>query len=555
MFIVFSVSPVKGLKSKSTSATVKQSTSATVKQSTSSPLLSQNEQKEWPSLGAPKVPDWTTKILESPRLKDWPSGDEPKLIGRSPEVLMTPESFSDSILSNVSNNSSVYHTPPEQNRSLNNSRNLLDRSLETRGRKSGEKLKTFKVESPSPKFSQSGPPDGNHGYRSWSTDVKYKSSPSDRTSSASTAKSSSARQSKENSSKVPFKSEPKGTNLSSSMPPVSSVSPSKSLDPHAKSFFPSAHIDREVPVRSKVKESKSLAEVGAEWLSHTEASDMVQNREKSNISDRSKHSSMEENNLNKSSENSAKKEMPKEKVMNWFDMEEEEVEETKCSNYASDRLLSDDLKYTDKEESQSSNISAKVVDADVQEAEEEYDWFDMKPKDESRYSANYRNSPVSNVDTKYSANCESSSTLNDAKYSSNPENSSMSNVNSSNLASSSSSKQEKVSEKKIDWFDAGDDDDEDTDNDLEWETDTSDEENSLQNIQKDIVALPTAIETVMQNTDDSESSESFKTKARYNFPKNEPPRWVPGRRKCTLCGDEGHVIHDCPEKTSKGFFL
>jgi hypothetical protein len=33
------------------------------------------------------------------------------------------------------------------------------------------------------------------------------------------------------------------------------------------------------------------------------------------------------------------------------------------------------------------------------------------------------------------------------------------------------------------------------------------------------------------------------------------PRWVPGQRKCTLCGGTDHVIYKCPQKKQKNFFL
>lgn len=33
------------------------------------------------------------------------------------------------------------------------------------------------------------------------------------------------------------------------------------------------------------------------------------------------------------------------------------------------------------------------------------------------------------------------------------------------------------------------------------------------------------------------------------------PKWVPGQRKCTLCGAADHVIYKCPQKKEKNFFL
>ncbi|XP_022342357.2 uncharacterized protein LOC111136061 isoform X2 [Crassostrea virginica] len=70
-------------------------------------------------------------------------------------------------------------------------------------------------------------------------------------------------------------------------------------------------------------------------------------------------------------------------------------------------------------------------------------------------------------------------------------------------------------------------DNDEGDDDALWETESSDDEMSLQLIDPN----PTA----SQNSGVS--------------------RWVPGGRKCTLCGGSDHVIHKCPMKKEKSFFL
>lgn len=81
--------------------------------------------KEWPKLSSPKVPDWTNSLLDSPKVSDWNN-----LEGNSSSLLHTPDSPNSSMYFSTEEKS--FHSSPDMKRKspyLNSPDNLRTRSL------------------------------------------------------------------------------------------------------------------------------------------------------------------------------------------------------------------------------------------------------------------------------------------------------------------------------------------------------------------------------------------------------------------------------------------
>lgn len=81
--------------------------------------------KEWPKLSSPKVPDWTNSLLDSPKVSDWNN-----LEGNSSSLLHTPDSPNSSMYFSIEEKP-IYSSPDMKRKSpfLNSPDSLRTRSL------------------------------------------------------------------------------------------------------------------------------------------------------------------------------------------------------------------------------------------------------------------------------------------------------------------------------------------------------------------------------------------------------------------------------------------
>ncbi|XP_062602204.1 uncharacterized protein LOC134263848 isoform X2 [Saccostrea cucullata] len=515
----------------------KKSKTKTAPNNTKATTVESKKDIEWPKLSGPKVPDWTNRLLDSPKLPDWSSPE-----GSSSSVRKTPESLTSGLYFSAEDKSFPSSPDIRQSSFLNSPDNLRKRNLN-------------QLRSPKETPVVSEPV---QNFTNWSDNMVFGSKSNFLSSDHTIKKSEDERKSQLLKNKLCALAEPKSN-------PTGLKAQSSTFQQNNGSKMENQQIrqsgGKEVSYSSNRKtkdlkeEQKSRDPEPVSWWDSTGSLSRAHLKSPSFGSEEDSSGS-EKRSLGRGRGRRVKKGLPAPSSSSSL-VQKSDIRDEKSENPVSSQKRVNPLRATRDEnplrfQNQNANCNKGSGASGGKSPQKVMDWFSMEEietgdqpsetgsRNEDDVPDDWFLASEDEKSAKYSQNSDMQALQSQASdISTNQKSASKGQVSQNGDSPSQTETDTGGLDSKFDGEDGSGDcptrsshfSDEEGEDDGLWETDQSSDDEMY-------------MRPATANTSDQGFTES-----------SSVSKWVPGQRKCTLCGATDHVIYKCHRKKDNSFFL
>ncbi|XP_061178327.1 uncharacterized protein LOC133186962 [Saccostrea echinata] len=489
---------------------------------------------EWPKLSGPKVPDWTNRLLDSPRLPDWSSPE-----GSNSSVRKTPESLSSSLYFSAEDKSFQSSPDIRQSSFLNSPDNLRKRNLNQLRNPIDPPVVTEPIQT----------------FTNWSDNMVFGSKSNFLSSDLAPKKSEDERKSQLLKNKLCALAEPKSdsTGLKAQSSTFQQNNSKKEKHQTRQSGGKEVSNSSSRNTKDLKEEQKSRDKEPVSWWDST-GSLTRSNLKSPSFGSEDDSSGSEKRPMGRGRGRRVKKEFPPPPSSTSL-VQKSDISDEISENHVSSQKRVNPLRAQRNEnplrfQNQNANCNKVSGATGGKSPQKVMDWFSMEEVETGDQppetgSRNEDNVPdhwflVSDDEksAKYSQNSDMQALPSQASDISTNQKNAIKGQVSQNGDSPSQTEADTEMDSKFDEEDGSGDcptrpthfSDEEGEDDGLWETESSDDE------------------VYMRPANTASSDQAFSGSTGVS-------KWVPGERKCTLCGATDHVIYKCHRKKDNSFFL